>query len=63
MEAVLKTKDGKIVVLNDNELKREILNEAHQARQTIHHGNTKMYQDLKNKMWCGMKHGVAKYLA
>jgi hypothetical protein len=42
-EGVSKTKDGRIVVPNDAELRKEILNEAHQTRYTIHPGNTKMY--------------------
>jgi hypothetical protein len=61
---VLKTKDGQIVVPNDVELRREILNEAHQTQYTIHLGNSKMYQDLKKKFWWrGMKRNVAEYVA
>jgi hypothetical protein len=57
---VLKTKDGRTVVPNDVELRRDILNEAH---HTIHPENTKMYQDLKKKFWwCGMKRNVAEYV-
>jgi hypothetical protein len=61
---VLKTKDGQIVVPNDVELRREILNEAHQTQYTIHLRNSKMYQDLKKKFWWrGMKRNVAEYVA
>ena len=63
-EGVLTTKDGWTVVPNDAKLKREILNEAHQTRYTVHPGNTKMYQDLKKKFWWrGMKRNVAEYVA
>jgi hypothetical protein len=63
-KGVIKTKDGSTVVPNDAELRKEILNEAHQTWYTIHPGNTKMYQDLKKKFWwCGMKRNVAEYVA
>jgi hypothetical protein len=61
---VLKTKDVRIVVPNDDKLKNEILDEAHQTKYTIHPGNTKMYQTLKKKFWwSGMKGSVAEYVA
>jgi hypothetical protein len=62
-EGVLKTKDGQTVVPNDTELRREILNEAHQIRYTIHPRNIKMYQDLKKFWWHNMKCNVAEYVA
>jgi hypothetical protein len=63
-EGVLKTKDGRTIVPNHAELRREILNEAHQTQYTIHPRNTKMYQDLKKKFWWrGMKRNVAEYVA
>jgi hypothetical protein len=46
------------------ELRRDIPDEAHKSRYTIHPWNTKMYQDLKKKFWRhGMKHDVAEYMA
>jgi hypothetical protein len=37
------------VIPNDVELRRDILDEAHKTRYTVHPGSTKMYQDLKKK--------------
>jgi hypothetical protein len=60
-DGVLKTKDDRTVVPNDADLRREILDETHHTRYTIHPGNTKMYQDLKkNFWWNGMKRNIAK---
>jgi hypothetical protein len=60
----LKTGNGRIVIPNDAELRRDILDKAHQTRYTVHPGNNKMYQDLKNKFWwCGMKRDIAEYVA
>jgi hypothetical protein len=50
-EGTLKTTSGRTVIPNDAELRRNILDEAHQTRYTVHPGNNKMYQDLKSK--CG----------
>jgi len=38
---------GRVCVPNDEELRREILSEAHASMFSIHPGATKMYQDLK----------------
>jgi hypothetical protein len=46
-DGLLRTGDARTVIPNDAELKRDILNEAHKTRYTIHPGSTKMYQDLK----------------
>jgi len=63
-EGMLKTSGGRIVIPNDAELRRDILDEAHQTRYTVHPGNNKMYQDLKKKFWwCGMKRDIAEYVA
>jgi hypothetical protein len=60
----LKTSNGKIVIPSDAELSRDIIDEAHQTRYTVHLGNNKMYQDMKKKFWChGMKKDIAKYVA
>jgi hypothetical protein len=48
--------EGRIYVLNDPELNRLILEEAHKSSFSIHPGVTKMYQDLKRDLfWTGQK--------
>ncbi|RVW45638.1 RNA-directed DNA polymerase-like [Vitis vinifera] len=38
--------------------------DAHRAKYTIHHGNTKMYHDLKRQFWwSGMKRDIAQFVA
>jgi hypothetical protein len=39
--------DNRIVVPKDHQLRRQILDEAHLSKFSIHPGSTKMYQDLK----------------
>jgi hypothetical protein len=52
------------IIPNDVELRRDILDEAHKTRYTVHPGSTKMYQDLKkNFWWHGMKRDIAEYVA
>jgi hypothetical protein len=61
---VLKVEDGRTIVSNDAELRREILDDAHQTRYTVYPGN-KMYEDLKKKFfwWCCMKRYIVEYVA
>jgi ribonuclease HI len=60
----LKTSSGRAVIPSNAELRRDILNEAHQTRYTVHPGNNMMYQDLKKKFWWhGMKKDIAEYVA
>ncbi|XP_071933762.1 uncharacterized protein [Coffea arabica] len=40
-----------VVVPNDEELKKEILEESHRSRYIVHPGSSKMYQDLKSLYW------------
>jgi hypothetical protein len=41
-----------------------IFREAHDSTYSIHHGSTKMYQDLKEKYWWyGLKRDVATHVA
>jgi len=63
-EVMLKTRNGRTVIPNDAELRKDILDEAHQTRYTVHPGNNKMYQDLKKKFWwCSMKKDIVEYVA
>jgi hypothetical protein len=43
--------NDRIVVPKDAEVRQQILDEAHLSRYSIHHGSTKMYQDLKQHYW------------
>jgi hypothetical protein len=47
----LKTSSERIVIPNDVELRRKILDEAYQTWYTVHPGNNKIYKDLKKKIW------------
>lgn len=63
-DGLLRMGDTRIVIPNDEELRSDILDEAHTTRYTIHPGSTKMYQDLKKKFWWqGMKRDIAEYVA
>jgi hypothetical protein len=53
-----------IVVPKDHQLHKQILDEAHLSKFSIHPGSTKMYQDLRrNFWWTRMKREVAKYVS
>jgi hypothetical protein len=63
-------KDGMVVLgrrmylPDDQPLKREVLQEAHESRFATHPGSTKMYRDLKDFYWWpNMKKEVAEYVA
>jgi len=46
------------------ELRKQILDEAHLSRYSIHPGSNKMYQDLKQRFWwTRMKREIAKYIS
>ena len=56
--------DGRICVPNENELRRQILTEAHETPYSVHPGSTKMYQGLRDHFWWnGMKGDVAKFVS
>ena len=60
---ILRFKD-RMCVLNNEEIKEMILEEAHKSKLSIHPGTTKMYQDLKKMFWWPkMKKEVAQYVA
>ncbi|XP_028105178.1 uncharacterized protein LOC114304203 [Camellia sinensis] len=55
---------NRICVPDLPELKNKILVEAHSLRFTIHLGNTKMYQDLKECFWwTRMKKDIASHVS
>ena len=50
---------NRLCVPTNNELKKELLHEAHNSVFTMHPGGNKMYQDLKQYYWWrGMKGDV-----
>jgi len=52
------------VVPKDFELTKQILDEAHLSRYSIHPGSNKIYQDLKQQFWwTRMKRKIAKYVS
>ena len=54
----------RLCVPNEEDLGRELLEEAHCPKFTIHLGGTKMYRDLKqNYWWPGMKRDIARFVA
>src|SRR5437667_459649 len=55
---------NRLIVPKDQELQRQILDEAHHSRFSIHPGSTKIYQDLKPRFWwTRMKREIARYVA
>jgi hypothetical protein len=56
--------NNRIVVPKNDEVRQQILDEAHLSRYSIHHGCTKMYHDLKQHYWwTKMKIEIASYVA
>jgi hypothetical protein len=54
----------RIVVPKDHQLRKQILDEAHLFKFSMHPGSTKMYQDLRqNFWWTRMKREIAKYVS
>ena len=61
-DGVLYYKD-RVCVPNDSELKKAILEEAHNGSFAMHPSSTKMYQDLKVLYWwSGMKRDVSEFM-
>jgi len=55
---------NRLVVPKDLELRKQLLDEAHLSRYSIHPGSNKMYQDLKQRFWwTRMKREIAKYVS
>jgi hypothetical protein len=54
----------RLVVPKDHKLHKQIMDEAHLSKISIHPGSTKMYQDLKqNFWWTRMRREIAKYVS
>src|SRR5437764_14847265 len=54
----------RLVVPKNLKLRKQILDEAHLSRFSIHPGSSKMYQDLKQRFWwTRMKREIARYIA
>ena len=61
-EGILRFRNRTVVPMNEN-LKREILEETHRSKYTIHPGGNKMYQDLRRLYWWDkMKREIAQYV-
>src|SRR4051812_19917100 len=56
--------ERRICVPQDAEIKKLILQEAHDSPYSIHPGNTKMYLDLRERFWWpSLKREIAQYIA
>ena len=56
--------EDRLVVPKNHDLRKQILDEAHLSKFSIHLGSTKMYQDLRQIFWwTRMKREIAKYVA
>ena len=54
----------RICVPNVEEMKKEIMHEAHFAPYVMHPGSTKMYKDLKSHYWWPrMKKDIVEFIA
>ena len=56
--------ESRLVVPKNHDLRKQILDEAHLSKFSIHPDSTKMYQDLRQKFWwTRMKREIAKYVS
>ena len=56
--------EKRINILNKEELRREIIEEAYCSAYTMYSGSTKIYQDLKENYWYkGIKTNIAEYVS
>jgi hypothetical protein len=54
----------RLAVPMKEDLKKQILDEAHTSRYSIHPGSTKMYHNLRQQFWwMRMKHEAARYVS
>ena len=62
-EGVLRFGD-RLCIPNIRDLKKTILEEAHNSKYSVHPGATKMYQDLKQLYWWeGMKRDITEFVS
>jgi hypothetical protein len=55
---------GRLVLPESTELRKELFDEAHRARYTVHPGATKMYKDLRRTFWGkNLRRDVAIYVS
>ncbi|KAE8668680.1 Detected protein of unknown function [Hibiscus syriacus] len=55
---------GRLVIPDDDELKNDVLTEAHCSPLTMHPGGNKMYMDLKSRYWWpGMKKDITEFVS
>ena len=54
-----------LIVLKNYELRKQILDEAHLSKFSIHSGSSKLYQDhlRQNFWWTRMKREITKYVS
>ena len=63
VDGIMRFKE-RLCVPRDVELRNKLLIDDHKAKYTIHHGSTRMYQDLKRQFWWSeMKRDIAQYVA
>ena len=56
--------EDRLVIPKNHELRKQILDEAHLSKFSIHPGSTKMYQDLRQIFWWSrMKREIAKFVS
>jgi len=54
---------GRICILDNDEMKKMILEESHRSSLSIHPGATKMYHDLKKMFWWSrLKRDVVQFV-
>ncbi|KAL8111235.1 hypothetical protein AgCh_019086 [Apium graveolens] len=57
-------KEVNITDIDKEELREELMEEAHRSPFSIHPGETKMYRDLKEHFWwSGMKRDIANFVS
>jgi hypothetical protein len=55
---------GRYCISNQENIKQEILVEAHRSKFSMHPGEIKMYQDVKGHFsWNGMKKNISQFVA
>ena len=56
-------REGRLCIPNDEDIRKQILSEAHDTPYSVHPRATKMYQGLKEHFWwSGMKKNEAGYV-